>query len=63
MQQRSSKGNNSKGQAVVIQSPERNTEDAEENNTGIVEDIKGDEAKIRSGKHSPRNNQCFVKVN
>ncbi len=44
-------------------SPERNIEDTEENNTGIGEDIKGDEAKIRSGKHLPRNNQCFVKVN
>lgn len=44
-------------------SPERNIGEAEENNTGIREDIKGEEAKIRSGKHLPRNNQCFAKVN
>jgi len=32
-------------------SPERNIAETEENNTRIGEDIKGEEAKIRSGKH------------
>lgn len=43
-------------------SPERNIEEAGENNTGTGEDIKGYE--IRSGKHfAQEHNQCFAKVN
>lgn len=42
---------------------DRSIREGEENGTVTAEDIKGEEAKIRSGKHLPRNNQCFAKVN